>query len=396
MPSGALRTVTDEVLEAPGELEALRYTEELDPNDERSRRACSLYAQGIDEPVSELELVPFRCRVGEAVAYAEGFAGVSTRPEHRGKGYIRVLFRRAMAGIGTRSNLSFLYGIEGLYGKFGFVSSLPESSMQIWIRRLPAAPEPGHRARSVRRDHPDRERELGHVVSLYNEIHSRRPWTHVRDGSTVAKLAEESSWRPAPETVLVYRGDAPVAYALYPGRTYGQTRREFVVAEAGATDAAAARALLYELGRRCIEAHLSEMTIQEPEDGAVGTVARALGCTAKRATTPDGGGMAAILDRAGLIAELGDELTRRAVAAGAGPIPPEMIAGLSAGRICPDDRDLVRLLFGFFSYGEVEALRGPLRGRPSTSQHTQMLHALFPGGGSPTLPLAYAHRLDRY
>ena len=269
------RIVTKEDLS--GESEQLRYTEELDRDDERSRRTCSLFTPGADAPVSELELVPFRCRVGEAVVYAEGFAGVSTRPEHRGKGYIRLLFRRAMESIRTRSNLAFLYGIEGLYGKFGFVSSLSESSMKVWIRRLPAAPEPGHRAVSVRRDHADRQTELAHVVSLYNEIHRLRPWTHVRDESTVAKLAEESSWRPAPETVLIYRGDAPVAYSLYPARTYGQTRREFVVAEAGAVDAAAARALLFELGGRCREADLSELTIQEPEDGAVGIVARALG-----------------------------------------------------------------------------------------------------------------------
>ena len=106
--------------------------------------------------------------------------------------------------------------------------------------------------------------------------------------------------------------------------------------------------------------------------------------------------MAAVLDRAKLIAELGDEPARRASAAGAGPIPPEMLAGLSEGRICPDDRDLTRLLFGYFSYAELQSLRGGPGGRPSNPEHTRILHALFPGGGTPTLPTPYAHRLDRY
>lgn len=389
------QVVTDERLKS-ADGRQLRYTEELDPAvllsggrlKPRSRRLCKLRHPAVKEPVSELELVAFEARIGETAVYAEGFASVSTLPEHRGKGYIRLIFRRALESIRTRGPLSFLYGIEKLYGKFGFVTSLPDTSMRLWIHRLPSAPEPGHEVSSGNRS------DYRFVAPLFNSVHIRRPWTHVRDDSTVKKLSRETSWKAAPEMITVRRDGQPVAYALIPGSTFGAVRRELTVSEAAAVDVPAARALLSELGRRCRELDLAEMSVREPEDGTVGLVARALGCTVERGTTPDGGGMAVILDRAALLPQLQRELERRAVAGGASV---EAISGLiqrlAEGNLVSDDRDLIRLLLGYWSYDAAATLGGwtTLRG-----SDLRLLQSVFPGGGVSYLGIPHAHGLDCY
>lgn len=402
------QVVAEERLTAADGSAELRYTEEIErsallPGERlkpRARRICRLRHPEMKEPVSELELVSFEARLGETAIYAEGFAGVSTLPEHRGKGYIRLLFGKALESIRARSPLAFLYGIEKLYGKFGFVSSLPNTSMQLWIRRLPATPEPGHEVTAGDRA------DYRCVAPLFNTVHRCRPWTHVRDESTVEELSKETSWKAAPEMITVRRDGEPVGYALIPGTTFGTVWHKLTVHEAVAVDVPAARALLHTLARRCRELDLSEMNVNEPEDTTVGLVARALGCTVKRATTPDGGGMAVILDRAALVPQLIDELARRAEAgglstagaAGRAPQPARGSTERLAERIVdcsvvPDDRDLIRLLLGFWSYDAVAELRG---WKHESADDAQLLRAVFPGGGASYLGIPHAHGLDCY
>ena len=373
----------------------IRYTETFEGTSPWTRRICALREDGNEEPVSRLALVSLDIRFGETSVPAEGFAGVQTLPQHRGKGYIATLMRRALAGAAGRVNAAFLFGIEGLYGKYGFTSCLRESSLTVWTGRTRSLEPPaGYLAGNAA------AADIPAVIALYNAAHRFRPWTAVRSPEAAERLSRESPWRPAPEIVVVRRGGEMAGYAAVAGKNYGDRSRDYTVMEAAAADPGAGRALLVEIGRRCRERELSEFTVAEPPDGVVGRAAARLGCSEKWESSPDGGGMAAVLNRKSLVGELTGELVRRCEAVheriGAVPGAPSpsrrarIIERLADGDLVAEDTDLIRLLLGYWSWDDAEEA-----GLRVSDADAPILRTLFPGS-VPWLPVPYSHRFDRY
>jgi len=361
----------------------------------RPRRICALYESGEDEPVSRLSLTSLTIRFGAAAVEAEGVGGVNTLPTRRGRGYNRLLMERALAGASERVDVAFLYGIEGLYGKYGFVTCLRESRIAVWTGRTD-----GLAGSAEVEVAPGSAEDLAEAIALYNELHRLRPWTSVRAPDTTARLSHASAWRPAPEVVIARRSGTMVAYAVAEGASYGQRPRTCTILEAGARDESAATALLAALGSRCRERDVCEFTINEPGDGVVGRTAAAIGCSESTETAPDGGGMASILNRRRLVTALEPELVRRAdasysrlgiaPAAGVDAVRRGVVRRLAAGELVADDGDLVRLLLGYRSWEEVgHRIDASPDDRP-------VLRGFFPGDGTTDLPTGYAHQFDRY
>jgi hypothetical protein len=64
---------------------------------------------------------------------------------------------------------------------------------------------------------------------------------------------------------------------------------------------------------------------------------------------------------------------------------------LRRGEAIPDSGVLLRLLVGHWSLADARAL-----GHEIASQFERLFALWFPGGGTPNLPLPYAHVLDGY
>jgi predicted acetyltransferase len=365
--------------------DGLRYTEHTDEKAKRPSRICSLWKDGEKDPVSKLTLLAFESRFGSVTVPADGFAGVQTMPGHRKKGYIAKLITRSLQGIAERADVAFLYGIEGLYWKYGFSSCLPDSEVNLRLSRIPNLGKEDGELEAAGED------DMEGVAELFNAEHAERPWTLVRTAAMWKRLQTENPWQPAPECLVVRERDKILAYALIPGTSYGWNENSFTVMESAAEDYSAATRLLVGLGLKCWQRKTDTLTIKEPADSAVGTVARQWGCEAVTRVTPDGGGMACILNRPQLIETVGPEFDRREAGLWNSGETASVRNRLASGDIIPDSGNLVKLLMGYWSVRDAVAA-----GVGIPEGDRRILELWFPGGGTPGLLQPHAHQFDRY
>ncbi len=389
--------VVDESLE-PG----LRYTEEIKrENDARPQRVCKLWAEGVQESVSQLTIVSFDKRFGATSVPAEGLGGVATHPQQRQQGYIGKLLRRVRVSMAARVDVGFVSeAIEGLYEKFGFVNCLTEGEFVLplrFVERLQR--DPGASGRSLRPFTPD---DLPAMVELFNVAHGQRPWTHVRPAAW-NELRAPRTWQAGSEVVVLDEdpalgGGGLAGYAIVTERRFGVVYAPYVIHELAAADGDAARRLLAHVAAMGAEQGAVELRLREPRDSAAGRVARGLGGEYRLHDPASGGMMGGIFQRAALLAALEPELRRRVSACKAAAGHDAAFVMLAQGGLIEDDHTLLRLLLGYWSWADVGA-GGAARidvEKMAANPYAGVLSAWFPGGGTPALPQAYAHELDRY
>ncbi len=376
-----MHPVVDVVLE-PG----LRYTETIESGaGNRSVRYCRLVADQ-DTPVGELEVHSFRWRFGAVAVDAEGIGGVEVLPSFRRRGHMGRLLRQALDGMSRRVNVATVSGgIQGVYEKFGFATSVAEGHLDIRVRDLERAAAAA--APAAARVRPGSTEDLPAMVNLYNSTHTHRPRTHERPADW-NRLVPQTTWRPGSEILVVEAEGTLAGYAIVAGRSFGDSYFGLAVQEMAARDTGIALCLLADIARSTWELRVSEFRVREPLDGVVGRLARRLGCAYQQEFPPTGGMMAAILNRSELLATLEPELRRRDRSAAAVDAAMDELA---RGELIPDSGLLVRLLLGYSSAADASTLTATIPER-----HRRTCSAWFPGGGTAKLPVPYAHALDRY
>jgi hypothetical protein len=352
-------------------------------------RDCSLWQAGVDEPISGLNLLAFRQRFGAVSVPAEGIGGVETKPEFRRQGYVGKLLTKVIESAAKRVPVLFVSeAIEDLYEKFGFVNCLADACVSLPVRNVErmiglAAQAPGN-LRSF--SHAD----LPAMIALYNTAHAQRPWTRERPAEWNGLLATRT-WQPGSEVIILERDGQVAGYAILREPQYGHVMDSLDADELAASDIEAAQALLAEVATRCLQIRLSEFSVREPLDSAVGQAAQRIGCTYRQTFARSGGMMGAILDRQRLLALLEPELRRRLPSADLQAVHTAAFDALCRGQLVPDARDLLRLLVGHWSTANARAY-----GMAVPAEYERILGAWFPGGGTQVLALPYAHTLDRY
>jgi GNAT superfamily N-acetyltransferase len=376
----------DEELE-PG----LRYTEEFSRTVRSFSMGDYLLWKGADEYVGGLNVIFFRQRIGAVAVPSAGIGGVETVPAYRRQGYAKKLLTRALKGLATRVPVIYLSdAISGLYERYGFVTCLAESHIELNVRSVERMSGDGRPAVQSfpKADLPPAT--LAAMIELYNRAHALRSWTHERP-ATWNQLCETELWKPGSEALVVERDGQLAGYAIMREQPFGHTQEPVVVDELAAVDVAAARALLAEIAARCWALRVSSFQVREAPDSAAGRAARELGCAVHQAYRPGGGWMGAIQDRGKLLALLEPELRRRAKdmdwdAEGAGAF--EALCGRSA---IPDDGTLLRLLVGYWSLADATALSVEI-----PAHFERAFVSWFSGGGTQLVPLPYRHTLDHY
>ncbi len=368
----------------------LKYTEDTGRNDlSFPVRDCWLWQAGEPEPVSGLNVVAFRQRFGAVAIPTEGIGGVETRPAFRRRGYVRMVLDRALTEIGKRAPVVFVSeGIEELYEKVGFVPCVADAHLSVPLRNVErtSGRSPLPSPFRVRSFTPD---DLPAMVTLYNAAHAHRPWTHERHAGW-NQLHITQTWEPGSDVIILERDGVVVGYAILTEARYGRNTSP-VVNELTAYDAAAAEALLGEVAARFWHMRVSEFRVHEPVDSAVGRAARRLGCAYQQTFPASGGMMGKIIDRQQLLRLLEPELRRRLPSDDLQPVHSAGFAALCRGDVVGDNQVLLRLLVGYWSAMDARAL-----GTEIPEPYQRVCEAWFPGGGSPSLPLPYAHILDRY
>lgn len=377
----------DEALE-PG----LRYTEEFS----RTVRSFTmgdylLWEKATNEYIGGLNVVFFNQRIGAVAVPSAGIGGVETAPAYRRRGYARKLLTRALAGIVQRVPVVYLSeSISGLYERYGFVTCLAESRLELDVRNVERfGGEPGLPVRRfVKADLPPAI--LSAMIGLYNQAHACRSWTHQRPAGW-NQLHDTQMWEPGSAAMVLERGGRLAAYALLREPYYGRTRPNIVIDELTALDVEAGRAMLAEIAAHCWDKRFSSFQVREPPDSAAGQAAKQLGCTVHQDYAASGEMMGAILDRQRLLALLKPELRRRAEDVVSDADQSAAFAALCRGAAIPEDGLLLRLLVGHCSLADAIAW-----GTEIPAQFERLFALWFPGGGTRLLPEPYSHGLDRY
>ncbi len=370
--------VVDEELDG-----SLRYRETIGDDDGGTFRDCTLWVPGNDKQVSCLRFYDFEQRFGSVAVPVEGIGNVNTNPEHRRKGYISTLMRRALAGSADRVDASFLFGISRLYGNFGFTSCLAASWFTLWLKYAEGATCPDTlKAESLKKE------DVPAVNALFNKAHGFRPWTRVRTDTVALRLFNAQAWKPGPETIVWKEGETIRAYAVMEGYGYGWGHSALKVIEATADAPDSALAMMSHLREKGLERGVDTVNIHEPADSAIGRTVRLMGGKYYREYNADGGGMGLILNRNSLIDAMEEELARRAGNLNA---VSEICAALKSGELIPDSARLMRLLTGYFSWEDAKHA-----GEHGPDGFGDTLAVMFPGGGTQTLHEPFAHRLDGY
>jgi GNAT superfamily N-acetyltransferase len=370
----------------------LRYTEEFS----RTIRSFLmgdylLWKTEGKEYIGGLNVVFFCQRLGAIAVPSAGIGGVETVPAFRRQGYAHKLLTRALASIGQRVPVIYLSdAIVGLYERYGFVTCLADSYLELDIRNVErlAGSTTAQLGSFTQADLPPAT--LGAMIGLYNQAHVLRSWTHERQ-ATWNRLYETQMWKPGSEVMIAEQDGRLVGYAVLREQPFGWTPATFVVDELTARDIDAAHVLLVELAARCWRLRFSSFQVHEPADSAAGRAAKRLGCTVRQTYPFSGGMMGAILDRRQVLALVESELWRRADGADLGTEQTAAFEALCRGEAIPDNGVLLRLLVGHWSLADACAL-----GTEVPAQFERTFEAWFPGGGTQILPLPYAHALDRY
>jgi GNAT superfamily N-acetyltransferase len=352
-------------------------------------RYCRLATDG-GESVAELEALSFRQRFGAVAVAAEGIGGVETQPEYRRQGHMSRLLRQALVGMAQRVDVAFVSdGIEGVYEKFGFVGAVGQGHLAVPVRNVERVAG-GCLGTAVPGVGDGSSADLPAMIDLYNTANAQRPWTHERDAGW-NRLIPQATWQPGSQTLVLRGGGAVVGYAVLEGRAFGDPIGSLVVDELVAKDAAAVRLLFAAVAGLSWQRRLAEFTVREPADSLTGRVARHIGCTYHQRFPHSGGMMAAILNRRNLLRKLAPELRRRAAGQHSDKFHDQASDALERGELLPDDKVLIRLLLGHWSSEDAYA-----HGVSIPDRYGDLCAAWFPGGGVRSLPMPYAHRLDRY
>ncbi len=341
---------------------------------------CRLCAKGVEQPVSYLVRNRFQQRFGQTAVPVEGYGGVATPPAHRRKGYMSRLIRKAIERASKRVDALFLFGVRGLYPSYGFAPCMVHSELVLPVHA-------GERARLMNGTElrPMIGTDKEHVCGLFNQAHATRPCSVAREARFFAGPRGAEDWH-AGEVGKVLRKDGTfLGYVIHTVDSFGQ-RHPLSVTELVGRDFDATEALIHEVVRVAINRRMEKVTFHDTPDSLTGLVLRRLDAQVRLTYPFDGDGMGLICNRRHLLVSLAGELERRA-----GRAEPDALEALIAGEMYPENRMLLQLITGFFSFKDAEQM-----GHALPSGYEPVVKKWFPGGGTPELPLPYTHRLDRY
>ncbi len=244
-------------------------------------------------------------RVGSAVVKTGGIAGVSTDPKHRLQGYSRLVMEEAHRFLlETGHELSLLFGLPGIYDRFGYAPVLAETTTTVTTADARAALTALSAGRGTSR--PLRETDWPAVLDLYHSSTQRRSGSIVRPVESWQGYRYGTEWDCGTRTVIVQAGREILAFA-----TFDDAPDRCRVADLGFKDRNAFTALLETITCRAEEDGLADFELKLPVDHAFVVFCRRCGASVRTAYERNAGGMARILALRPLMESLSELLVAR-------------------------------------------------------------------------------------
>jgi predicted acetyltransferase len=253
------------------------------------------------QALSWCSVVERTIRVGSSQMLIGGIGGVGTRREHRHRGYSRRVMEAAVALMGReRYPLSLLHGIQDFYGKFGYVTCMPE--YELWLDTRDA-----ELASSSLRTRRLRAGDMPAAVAMYNRDNAERVGSAVRELGRWRGFAIGTWWTIPAQVQVVLDGDSQIAGYV----VVDDTREACRAAEAGGQGEAVYAALLQHLARRAVRLRRQRIGMFLPDDHPFAMYCRQFGLRANTLFPRAEKSMGRIIDLDQCMQALCAELSRR-------------------------------------------------------------------------------------
>ncbi|MCL5998468.1 MAG: GNAT family N-acetyltransferase [Chloroflexi bacterium] len=258
-----------------------------------------------DRAVSSLELYDVPLRIGHITIRCGGIGLVGTSSAERGKGYARQLLDHTLDLMREEHYpISILFGIPGLYHKYGYAPALVECESGVATRNA----EKAELRFPVREFRPA---DAPVVAAMCNRGQVQRSGSIVRDPASWKGFKWGPRWSYRLSAFVVERGSAIIGYACY-----GLDQTSCVVGEVGYEDRAAFSTLLGHLAQIAVMRRVELLKLHAPPDDPFIEYCRRYGCTVQVTYPYSEHGMAHLVDQAVLLEALRPLLALRLERAG--------------------------------------------------------------------------------
>ena len=248
--------------------------------------------------VSRLWIVDRSMRIGHKTVRVGGIAGVGTDPAHRNKGLASQVLNQAIELMGEKGyDLSFLFGIQDFYPRFGFATCMAERRFSMdtraaeRVQKGPAMRPLGKGAAA--------KRALEQIRRMHNRLNRARTGAVVR-GASWDGFPMAAGFGVEPKVFVWENAKGKVgAYAVLDDRT-DRCRAAEVGAESAEGQAAAIRLL----ARRAVALRRERIQVCMPADSEFALYCRSLGAADETRYERNAGPMARIINLKSTLAKL--------------------------------------------------------------------------------------------
>ncbi len=246
--------------------------------------AVDLFCDG--RSISRLWIADRQMRIGSCTVKIGGIAGVGTDAQYRKQGLASRVLNAAVELMGREDyDASFLYGIADFYHRFGFVTCMPQHSLELDTRSA-------ERAEDRLKMRPVHKADYATIARIYNRDSAERTASCTRDVRRWRGFPMGSGFGvPCTTRVVVDGRSRVIGYVLY-----DDIDTHCRVAEVGGRGEAVFHALLRDMARRAVALRRGSFSLSLPPDHPFALFCRSYGCTAHTAYERSAGPMGRLIN----------------------------------------------------------------------------------------------------
>jgi len=252
------------------------------------------------ESVSWLWIIDLNMRIGSAVLRIGGIGGVKTKPEHRLKGYAAKVLNKSMQVMQEDGyDLSILFGIPNFYHRFGYISVLPEYTLQILTRSA-------EKAGSVYSLRPFEMKDMEPVLDIYHQENSSRTGSIIRSKESWKGFPKGSGYDIKAKAVVVESEGKVIGYAAY-----DDSQEKVNITEVAGLNKDVYSTLLNKFAALAVERRVENIKVYLPPDHPFAYFCRSYGYKFETFFPYNRGGMGRIINFESTFFKLKKEFTKR-------------------------------------------------------------------------------------
>ena len=259
-----------------------------------------------EKDVSSLTLREYQMRLGSAQLKMGGIAGVSTKEEHRNKGYSRRVMEHTIAYMDDNGyDVSMLFAVPNFYHKFGYATVIPETYVEFNTKDAKEAVSTYQVRKFQTEDAPK-------IVELYTANNAERTGTPLRTEIGWKEFTRRGGIVPDPYVVF-NEADEVIGYFVCDGDNVKKNMMEenCVLIDIGFQDRTVFETIVHFLVNSVSFTKAERIMCAVPADHPFAIFCRRYGCRTNTYTPQNRLGMMRIINQSSTVKKITGELEKR-------------------------------------------------------------------------------------